>query len=609
MPPPPAQPPCAPPAPAAQALGLAPRTCALACYLAELAQLEYGLLRHRPSLLAAAAARLAGLYTADLGAARWAALRTLPACHGPRAGLPARACACACGCGLLLGLGPASPMPHLVNARPPLVSPQRRPARRDTLPNARPAARDAAPAGAAALGPLSVCHRLHLALPGRWVASLPPCLPAAPALLLCCAVLCRRTAPSAPIPSHTRCSLPPPIPVSTPQCATSTGATSGSRWLPPPPTSACRPRCWRPPTRPAATPQPSRYIQRPSRPTALVRGPVFVASQQHASLSCHFPSESQQLIHPPFFRPAAPRCPWEGCDTPSPSRYRPRGRALFCKAGAGCGVRCITRVAGQAGGLGLKRRRLAPVVRLRKLLRRPAAGAADRRARGRAHMPPQEPSRPHIVFLQPARVHQALAKLALATRLCLAALHSRAPVARQQLARAWVAPPRTAHAAPAARNGAAHLTAAAAAAAADSMASGEGKRALEGGAEGGPSKKAAPAKVNPKRVRELKKGKAEGSGPVIYWSVSSVGCSAARPRLTVPPPRLRSAAAAAAASSLSLPHTSAWTPPAPNNQHPPTNRHMPGCLGTSACETTGRCCTRRRRRRRAACPWPWPSTW
>jgi cyclin B len=49
-----------------QALGVAPRTCALACYLAELAMLEYELLRFRPSHLAAAATCLAQLYATDM---------------------------------------------------------------------------------------------------------------------------------------------------------------------------------------------------------------------------------------------------------------------------------------------------------------------------------------------------------------------------------------------------------------------------------------------------------------------------------------------------------------------------------------------------------------
>ena len=47
---------------------------------------------------------------------------------------------------------------------------------------------------------------------------------------------------------------------------------------------------------------------------------------------------------------------------------------------------------------------------------------------------------------------------------------------------------------------------------------GEDKRKAEGSPEGGPAKKAAPAKsVNPKRVRELRRGAVDGSGPVIYW--------------------------------------------------------------------------------------------
>lgn len=45
------------------------------------------------------------------------------------------------------------------------------------------------------------------------------------------------------------------------------------------------------------------------------------------------------------------------------------------------------------------------------------------------------------------------------------------------------------------------------------------KRKAEEGLEGGPAKKAAATKlaVHPKRVRELRKGAVEGSGPVIYW--------------------------------------------------------------------------------------------
>ena len=47
----------------------------------------------------------------------------------------------------------------------------------------------------------------------------------------------------------------------------------------------------------------------------------------------------------------------------------------------------------------------------------------------------------------------------------------------------------------------------------------EDKRKAEAALEGGPAKKAAPGKlaVHPKRVRELRKGAVEGSGPVIYW--------------------------------------------------------------------------------------------
>lgn len=46
------------------------------------------------------------------------------------------------------------------------------------------------------------------------------------------------------------------------------------------------------------------------------------------------------------------------------------------------------------------------------------------------------------------------------------------------------------------------------------------KRKAEGAPEGaGPSKKANPSKleINPKRVRELRKGAVQGQGPVIYW--------------------------------------------------------------------------------------------
>lgn len=46
------------------------------------------------------------------------------------------------------------------------------------------------------------------------------------------------------------------------------------------------------------------------------------------------------------------------------------------------------------------------------------------------------------------------------------------------------------------------------------------KRKAEGAPDGaGPSKKTAPSKleVNPKRVRELRKGAVQGQGPVIYW--------------------------------------------------------------------------------------------
>jgi hypothetical protein len=48
------------------------------------------------------------------------------------------------------------------------------------------------------------------------------------------------------------------------------------------------------------------------------------------------------------------------------------------------------------------------------------------------------------------------------------------------------------------------------------------KRKAEEALEGGPAKKAAPSgdkplSVNPKRVRQLRKGAAQGDGPVIYW--------------------------------------------------------------------------------------------
>lgn len=49
-----------------QALRLEPRTCALACYLSELAMLEYEMLAHRPSLVAAAAALVARLHHHDV---------------------------------------------------------------------------------------------------------------------------------------------------------------------------------------------------------------------------------------------------------------------------------------------------------------------------------------------------------------------------------------------------------------------------------------------------------------------------------------------------------------------------------------------------------------
>ena len=60
----------------------------------------------------------------------------------------------------------------------------------------------------------------------------------------------------------------------------------------------------------------------------------------------------------------------------------------------------------------------------------------------------------------------------------------------------------------------------AAAPAAPAMAAGSDKRkAAEAGLEAGPAKKAAAGKlaVNPKRVRELRKGAVQGDGPVVYW--------------------------------------------------------------------------------------------
>ncbi|PRW61487.1 CPD photolyase isoform B [Chlorella sorokiniana] len=62
------------------------------------------------------------------------------------------------------------------------------------------------------------------------------------------------------------------------------------------------------------------------------------------------------------------------------------------------------------------------------------------------------------------------------------------------------------------------LAAAATPAAAAAMGA-DDKRKAEEGLEGGPAKKVAAAKlaVHPKRVRELRKGAVEGSGPVIYW--------------------------------------------------------------------------------------------
>lgn len=47
------------------------------------------------------------------------------------------------------------------------------------------------------------------------------------------------------------------------------------------------------------------------------------------------------------------------------------------------------------------------------------------------------------------------------------------------------------------------------------------KRKAEEALEGGPAKKAAiwPLAVNPKRVRELRKGAVDSDGPVIYWQV------------------------------------------------------------------------------------------
>lgn len=99
-------------------------------------------------------------------------------------------------------------------------------------------------------------------------------------------------------------------------------------------------------------------------------------------------------------------------------------------------------------------------------------------------------------------------------------LNLRASAARLHLARAWVHLRQPAAGDLVARRGA-PLSAVAAAAATGTGNMGDGKRPLEGGAEGGPAKKAAGGKpaVNPKRVRELRKGAVEGSGPVIYWCV------------------------------------------------------------------------------------------
>lgn len=65
------------------------------------------------------------------------------------------------------------------------------------------------------------------------------------------------------------------------------------------------------------------------------------------------------------------------------------------------------------------------------------------------------------------------------------------------------------------------LAAAAAPPAAAAAMGADDKRKAEEGLEGGPAKKAAADKlaVHPKRVRELRKGAVEGSGPVIYWCV------------------------------------------------------------------------------------------
>lgn len=56
------------------------------------------------------------------------------------------------------------------------------------------------------------------------------------------------------------------------------------------------------------------------------------------------------------------------------------------------------------------------------------------------------------------------------------------------------------------------------------------KRKAEEALEGGPAKKAAPSdkplSVNPKRVQQLRKGAAQGDGPVIYWC-GAAGCAAA----------------------------------------------------------------------------------
>jgi hypothetical protein len=59
----------------------------------------------------------------------------------------------------------------------------------------------------------------------------------------------------------------------------------------------------------------------------------------------------------------------------------------------------------------------------------------------------------------------------------------------------------------------------AATAAAAPPAGSDKRKASEAGLDAGPAKKAAGGKlaVNPKRVRELRKGAVQGDGPVVYW--------------------------------------------------------------------------------------------